>query len=268
MQSSRVRLMLVALLGVFAFAAVAAAAAQAEEAPRWTINGSILGAGETHYITAKIYTTSENPVFTLTAGTKKVTCGAVRLASGVLLGSSAGNPGTNNEVIEFFGKCEVKGNGTGCKVQEPIVTKPVRSELVETESGKKASLLVEFKPAEGNEFTQLNFEAEAGGKCTVANTKVTGETVGCVRTDPKNGGLGELITLESEKKEDTSWLLETRNVTSVWLIKNGTGEQVTIPLAKRLTAFGEEATLSGVALILLADKNGKSEETAKWSPLP
>jgi hypothetical protein len=264
MQSSRVRLMLVALLGVFAFAAVAAAAAQAEEAPRWSIGGKILGAGETHYITAKIYTTSTNPTFTLKAGTKTISCGAVRLASGVLLGSSEGNPGTNNEVIEFFGGCTVTGNGTGCKVTEPIVTNPVRSELVETESGKKASLLVEFKPAEGKEFTTIKFT----GTCTVTSTKVTGEVAACVRADPKNGTLGELITLESVKKEDTSWLLEVRpEVTSVWLIKGGVGEQREIPLKERLTAFGETATLNGVALVLLADKNGKTEET-NWSPLP
>jgi hypothetical protein len=270
MQSSRVRLMLVALLGVFAFAAVAAAAAQAEEAPRWTIGGKILEKGETHFITAKIYTTTENPVFTLQTGLKTITCGAVRLASGVLLGSSAGNPGTNNEVIEFFGKCKVTGNGTGCKVKEPIKTRPVKSELVETEKGTKASLLVEFKPAEENvkEFTKIEFEAEAGGKCEVASTAVSGEVVACVRTDPKTGGIGELITLESEKKEATSWLLETRNgVSSVWLIAGGEGKQREIGLKERLTAFGEEATLKGVALVLLADKNGKTEET-NWSPLP
>jgi len=45
--------MLVALLGVFAFSAVAAAAAQAEEAPFWSIGGTRLEEGKTHYITAK-----------------------------------------------------------------------------------------------------------------------------------------------------------------------------------------------------------------------
>ena len=54
MQSSRVRLMLVALLGVFAFSAVVAAAAQAEEAPFWSREGTRLAKGETHYITSKI----------------------------------------------------------------------------------------------------------------------------------------------------------------------------------------------------------------------
>jgi len=256
--------MLVALLGVFAFAAVAAAAAQAEEAPRWSIGGVPLGAGETHYITAKIYTTKADPRLSLTAGTKTISCLGMRFVSGVLLGSSVGNPGTSNEVIEFFGNCTVTGNGTGCRVREPIVTRPLRSELVETEKGTKASLLMELKPAEGNEFMQIGFE----GQCTVSNTKVTGELAACIRTDPQNGEAGELITLESVKKEAKSWLLETRSeVTSLWLIKSGIGEQVEIPLKSRLSAFGENASLLVVALILLADKNGKSEET-NWSPLP
>jgi len=258
--------MLVALLGVFAFAAVAAAAAQAEEAPRWSINGKILGAGETHFITGKIYTTKENPAFTITiGGTKTITCGAVKLASGVLLGSSAGNPGiSNNEVIEFFGNCKVTENGTACKVVEPIVTKPLRSELTETAQGAKGSLLVELKPETGNEFTTLNFT----GTCIIMSTKVTGELATCIRTDPKNGEPGELITLESPKKEATSWLLEVGpEVTSFWLIRGGMGEQVEIPPAKRLLAFAKDVTLKGLTLILLADKNGKSEET-NWSPLP
>jgi hypothetical protein len=268
MRLSRVRLMLVALLGVFSFAAVAPAAAQAEEAPRWSIGGKVLGGGETHYVTAKIYTTNELPRFTFAFGSKTISCLAVRLASGVLLGSSAGNPGTGNGVVEFFGNCDVTNNGAACKVIEPIVTKPVRSELAETEKGTKASLLVEFKPAVGNEFTQINFT----GTCTITSTRVTGEVAACVRTDPKNGEKGELITLETPKKEATSWLLEVRpEVISVWLIKNGVGEQREIPLKERLTAFGEPATLSGVALVLLAKKTGsgplESEET-NWSPLP
>ncbi len=66
MQSSRVRLMLVALLGVFAFGAVAAAAAQAEEAPFWSIAGARLEENKTHNITAKVYNvTGQSTGFTL-----------------------------------------------------------------------------------------------------------------------------------------------------------------------------------------------------------
>ena len=53
MQSSRVRLMLVTLFGVLALGALTAAAAQAVEAPRWSIGGTDLAEGKTHFITAK-----------------------------------------------------------------------------------------------------------------------------------------------------------------------------------------------------------------------
>ena len=53
MQSSRVRLILVALFGVLALGALTAAAAQAVEAPRWSIGGTDLAEGKTHFITGK-----------------------------------------------------------------------------------------------------------------------------------------------------------------------------------------------------------------------
>ena len=58
MQSSRVRLMLVTLFGVLALGALTAAAAQAVEAPRWSIGGTDLAEGKTHFISAKIYSTN------------------------------------------------------------------------------------------------------------------------------------------------------------------------------------------------------------------
>ncbi len=59
MQSTRLtrvgRLLLV-LLMVFAFSAVTAAVAQAEGAPRWKVEGKVLGKNETREITAKATT--------------------------------------------------------------------------------------------------------------------------------------------------------------------------------------------------------------------
>jgi hypothetical protein len=266
MQSSRVRLMLVALLGVFAFSAVAAAAAQAEEAPFWSVGGARLEEGKTHYITAKAYNvTGEEKGFTLAAVGKSVHCESARLNPGVLLGSKAGNPGTNDEVIEFFGSCTVTGE-TGCtKAVEPIVTHPVRSELVETQK-ENGSLLTEFKPETGVQFVTIKFE----GTCTLKETIVEGEVAAQVRTDPNNGELGELVSLPNTKKEATSWLLHlpATPIKEVWLIKEGTGSLVKL---KELKAFTEGASLTGTALVLLAKKNseGKFEsEEVNWSPLP
>jgi hypothetical protein len=263
--------MLVALLGVFAFGAVAAAAAQAEEAPFWSREGTRLIKGETHYITAKKYSKE----FTLRAGEVTVTCENARLKEGVLLGSNAGEPGTNDEVIEFFENCKVSGKFGGktiekCKVKEPITTTNVKSELVETEKGEKGSLLTEFFPEKGAKFTTLEFELEAppAGFCP-PNTAVEGSVAGQVRVDPnKPPELGELVSLPNGKKEAKSWLLNfpTIAITKAWLIKGGEGKEVKV----ELLAFSEAAILSGTTLVLLAKKKeGKFEsEEVNWSPLP
>ncbi len=214
MQSSRVRLMLVALLGVFAFSAVAAAAAQAEEAPFWSIGGTRLEEGKTHYITAKVYNVAPAKGFTLKATTgQTVICPFIRLKEGVLLGSKAGNAGTNDEVIEFFGEtgnlCTVENNGAGCtKIKEPVVTNPVKSELVESEKSTTAALLVEFFTEKVGEiappFAKLVFEQAA---CTLKETTVSGKVAGEVREDPNNGTLGGVVKLPNTKIEAKSWLL-------------------------------------------------------------
>ena len=193
MQSSRVRLMLVALLGVFAFSAVAAAAAQAEEAPFWSIGGTRLAEGKTHYITAKVYNVTGNEEgFTLRSESGQVVhCPFIKLKEGVLLGSKEGNPGTNDEVIEFFGEkgkeCTVTGNGSPCAPVEPIVTNSVKSELVESEKSTTAALLVEFFTTSGP-FVTLKF---VGSGCLVKETQVSGKVAGEVREDPNNGTLRE-----------------------------------------------------------------------------
>jgi hypothetical protein len=259
---TRLGSMLLALLAVFAFGAITAAAAQAEEAPFWSREGVRLQQNETHYITAKAWSSN----FTLTAGTKTITCEKVRLAEGVLLGSSTENPGTNDEIIEFFGNCKVTNNGASCKVKEPIRTNNVKSELVESEKSATASLLVEFRPATGVKFVTISFE----GTCTVNETAVEGSVAGQVftlgATQPE---LGELVKLPNGKKEAKSWLINfpATPVKSVWLVKEGTGKTESVGLK----AFSEEAVLKGTALVLLAHKNSSGEyisEEVNWSPLP
>jgi hypothetical protein len=275
MQSSRVRLMLVALFGVFALSALTAAAAQAVEAPRWSVAGKTLGAGETHYLTAKIYTTKENPKLIFVAAGRTLKCLAVRFNSttpGVIVGSSAGNAGTNLAVLEFFGNCTMEGNGTKCNVEEPIVTNPVKSEGVETEGAKpaesKGSLLTLFTPVSGSTFITVHFKAETGGTCTVAETSVTGKLAAQVRKDPENGTLGELVELGQTPVEAKSWLVNfpSTPIKKVTTIRKGEVAEEAV----KLTAFSEEATLTGGILILLAKKNGNLIESdgTLFSPLP
>ena len=266
MQSHRVRPMLVALLGVFAFSAVAAAAAQAEEAPFWTVPKSEgsketkrLAAGETRFITAKSYNTI---VFGAPSLGIRIACPAVKLKNGVLLGSNAGEPGAGSAVLEFekngTENCAQTGNGTACKVVEPIVSTNVRAELVENTTKKK--LLVEFKP-ETARFTTIKFE----GTCNIGETSTEGSVAAEVLTDPNNGTLGEAVELPNTHKVATSWLLNFPEtpIRKVWLIKAGVGSEVSVGLL----AAGEEVTLEGTALVLLANSKRETVEE-KWSPLP
>jgi hypothetical protein len=202
--------MLVALFSVLALGALTAAAAQAVEAPRWSIGGTDLAEGKTHYISAKAYTN-----FTLEGAGITLTCTVVKLKEGSLLGSSAGNAGKDNEVIEFS-TCTVSGTTggktiTNCKGEEPIVTKAIKSELVETEKavpGTSGSLLTLFAPAEGATFATLKFTPGTGGVCP-PETKVTGEVLGKVLTDPnKPPELGKLVELPAvNSAEAKSWLI-------------------------------------------------------------
>jgi hypothetical protein len=275
MQSNRVRLMLVTLFGLLALGALTAAAAQAVEAPRWSIGGTDLAEGKTHFITAKIYSTNVKIV------TANITtsCTELKLKEGSLLGSSAGNAGKNNEVI-VIEKCTVSGKVAGktiekCKVREPIVTNPLTSELVESEGAKpaekKGSLLVLYLPPEKTSFATFEFTTEAGGNCPPSGTEVTGKVASQVFTDPNTPPtLGTLVTLESGATEAHSWLLNfpATQPKHVVRIIGGVAKEEANP---GLTFFSEPAIVEGTALILLAKReaNGelKTEET-NWSPLP
>ena len=155
MHSRRRRYVIVTLLSGLAVGGLTATAAEAEEAPFWNVEGISIVSGETHYIAAKTYNTKGHTGFTLTAAGKKISCSTIKLKEGAILGSSAGNPGTNSEVIELSGGCVVEGNGTGCKVKEPIVSTNMGSELVGSEKGEKGFALMEFYSAKGTSLATI-----------------------------------------------------------------------------------------------------------------
>ncbi|HXB64668.1 MAG TPA: hypothetical protein VNV42_07310 [Solirubrobacteraceae bacterium] len=255
---SRLTSLVLAMLAVFAFGAVMAAAAQAEEAPFITVEGTRLASGSSREITIKAF----SPNQTLTAGTDVVSCKKVEAKSGAKLnGSNAGEAGTAEGTLRYS-ECAVTGNGSPCKpVKEEVETQPLRAELVEDAATKKI-LLVDFLPASGKLFATLHFE---GSGCTVKETKVTGiDELLEVKTDPGE----KTIELGGVKEEAESWLGEVEKVQpeSFWLVKGGVGKLVDIEEAEKLAAFGVSAKLEGTALILLAIEGKSTKE--KWSPLP
>lgn len=268
---TRLRSLMLALFAVFAFGAVTAAAAQAEEAPFWTVpksEGSSetkrLAVNETRFITAKTYnkTTLESPTLGVS-----VTCPTVKLKEGVLLGSNGGEkaePGKNDEIIEFEGGCTQVGNGEACKVVEPIKTVHVKSELVENVEGGAAGkkLYTEFFPETGVKFTTIAFT----GTCKNKEIAVEGKVAAEVRGDPNAPPtLGEAVELPNTGKTAKSWLLNfpAAPIKEVWLVTAGKGA-----VAKtELKAGTEPATFKGAILVLLANANRESREE-NWSPLP
>jgi hypothetical protein len=250
----RFKLTGVVLLAVFAFSAIAATAAQAEEAPYWSIEGTRLVAGKTAEITAKAVTNQ-----TLTAGPVTITCTGLELQKGaVLLGSNAGEPGKNDETIQYTG-CTQTGGGTPCKIilkaggeEGKITTEPLTSELAYAEN--KKSLVVVFAPASKKKLAVIHFE---GTGCTVTEAPVDGVAVAGVYTDATPPVLLELPNAVTQAK---SWILKIINkaTTNIWLIKGGTGAAVA---TEELTYNGTAGTtLAGEALIELT--SGKL-----WSPL-
>jgi hypothetical protein len=250
MSYAKVKSIVAAQVAVFAFGCAAATVAHAEEAPLWSVEGARLAAGETREITAKAYKTKTHSGFTLTVGSKKISCSTIKLKEGAISGSSAGNPGTDREVIELSGSCTVEGNGDECKVKEPIVSSAISSELVESEKGEKESLLMEFKPVSGTKFMPLLFE---GSKCTIKEAIVEGEIASEMLVDPNSEELGAKITQSNEPDETKSVLVNfpSMAIAKVWLVKEEKGSEVSVK--ELLTSGTKEAVkLEGTALVALA----------------
>jgi hypothetical protein len=258
----RFRFMGVTLLAVFALGAVVASAAQAEEAPFWTVKGTRLEAGQTRFITAK-----EWSPFILSGGGITITCDKTSiLPHGALLGSEPGEHG-NIDLVSTFSECKVEGNEKTkgekpeCeKVEEPINTTSLSAEQV-LDSKTKTKLLTLFQPATGSLLATLKFPKG----CKFEETKVTGTVVGEDLNTKE-----EAITTSSTKEQADSWLIDFPKVqpVEVWLVKKGEGKEVE---NKALTAFGGASSLIGIALVLLAELNSNNELVSTkelWSPLP
>jgi len=260
----RFRLIGVALLAVFALSVVAASGAQAETAPFFSIGGARLAAGKTHNFDARAIAP-----FKLENLAATITCTNLSTSEGVLLGSNAGEPGKDNEVVNFSG-CSLAGNGSACHLAATkggpavttISTNPLKSEQVENvESGHVGKKLYEefFPASKAAGFVTLHF----GGTCTIEESVVAGQVVAQDLYD--NGTVGQ-VELGQTPVEAKSWIVNfpSTAITKIWLISGSGGKEV----ETELTLFNEKSTQTGTALVLLASTKFVSEPNAEWSPLP
>jgi hypothetical protein len=246
--------LVMALLAVFAFGAIAASVAQAEEAPHWQVEGKVLKANETRLITIKAYEGTAKPI-TLESEIKtikakvKITCLLATAAKGAFL--AGGEPGTGELTSEFL-DCKQEGNGVSpCKlVKETIKVEPVRFEIVVNPELTK--YLIEFDQSKTENFVKLEF---TGGGCAVKEAPVKGLVVGLVWTDPKvDSGVEE--EAYTSTPELASLLVRFPDpAEKVWLWKGGVHEEHTITPLKFIE---EPATLEGTVLVLLANSSGES----------
>jgi hypothetical protein len=264
------RLTLIGAVLVAASALGVVSVAQAETAPSFTIGGTRLAAGRTHNFDARVF---NGKSFTFTNATRstEVTCKELGTENAVLLGSTAGNPGKDNE-IGVVSQCKLElGNGAPeCELATPggvatevITTEPTKSEQVENVEGGHVGkkLYEEFFPAsKATGFVTLHFR---GAKCTVTEDKVSGQLAAELVLDNTSEGNVELGQTPQER---TSWLLRfpSTPITEVWLISGGIGK----PQEVELVSMGEKAVILGTELVLLAGTKFQPEPTALWSPLP
>jgi hypothetical protein len=252
----RFRSMCAALLVVFALGVVVASAAQAEEAPYWTVGGTRLAAGKTQFFTSK----EAKPLVMDGAGLIITCTSASALPGAVLLGSEPGESGTNNETVTYS-SCKVEGNDKTAeceKVTEPITTTDLKSELVLDKTKSKLLLLIE--PASGTLLATMTFPSS----CKVSSMKLTGSIIAESLNEKE-----EPITTTSAREEYVSAFIKfpAAQPVDIWLIKGGVGKEVE---TKAFESNGSLATLSGAGLLLLAELNSKNELVStggKWSAL-
>ena len=230
---SKVRLILLSMLAVFAASAVAsasAAAAGCEEAGGekclWTLEGKILPAGEMREL--KVVPTA---TFTLKgkASGAKVTLKSteIDLKEAKILG---GNPGTNYGSILF--KNVTVSEPKECKVtNKEVITEPLKSELVELVKGKVPQKVDDllFEPEKaGGVFAKIAFENNP--KCSLAG--VTAEVAGNIQSEPSPRNTETVkAKLKTQGKEE--WEFRRK------------GE--TVSHKSQLEFGGEPATLEGTA---------------------
>jgi hypothetical protein len=213
---SRVKLLFVSVMAVFAVGAVVASEASA--APHWVINGTPLGSG------------SESVLGLLSGGSARLVSKIGTVPTEVVC-TTADATGTILAVNEDaapsgiqFTSCKVE-HPSGCTVKEPITTVALTSELLSNE----VVGLDTWTPTSGTEFTSLTI---TGTACSVeSKTPVTGkaqcegelnkeaETYSCLFTDASSKGLLKLGSNEAQFLAHFLFLLKGTNDGKLWGVK-------------------------------------------------
>jgi hypothetical protein len=273
----RIRVLLAALLAVFAFGVVMSATAEAKEGPFWSECAKKsgekpceeykrIGKGET-----RIALTKATVTFTLGTATQKLVCTAMEQQgnNNAYNGSAAGTAGSVLLKLSFKG-CTVEKNGEGCEVEgKEINTEEIKGTLDKENKAavKGEKFLISFAPKKGAVFVKVKF---TGAKCTITETAIelSGTNklgvAGIVDLEKSNTafeGTHEPVKLEENETLQKVMLTNfPKTLLKKEFVENGgVVEEVT----EGLSAFGKAATeFKGHAQ---ADMwNNKNEEVTDW----
>lgn len=232
-------LSLVAVVAALAVSGLSTVAAQATEGPFYKVAGTrLLSGASKNIVNAKA---TKNFVLKGKLGgfTVTITCKALTVSGGKIIGSTGANSASGEGTFEYK-ECTQTGNGSPCSVVEPIKTTLTASELGYATSARSGKILVLFlaplNSKNEREFVNIKF---TGTGCITKEAKVTGSVIGEawsggkaieVGKEPAEAKLGELNFPATQIKE-------------MWVEKAGTVEKMTAGLV-----FGfEPATLEGTS---------------------
>jgi hypothetical protein len=213
---SRVKLLFLSIIAASAVGAMAASAASA--APHWVINKTALASGSSESVLGLLSGGNASLRATISTIPTDILCTAAD-ATGTITGPNKDEAASG---ITFSG-CTVS-KPTGCTVTNPIVVKPLTSELLATETGGIG--FDTWSPKTGEEFVSLTISGSAcsvegvypvKGKAQCEGTLNTeAETYACLFSDTSGKGLLKLGSNEATFLAHFLFLLKGANDGQNW----------------------------------------------------
>jgi hypothetical protein len=179
-----VKTLALALIAVFAFGALAAGAAQADSAPRWTYTegpvARYLGAGEEKTLT-KASLTGDATLGSATVALDSTACSI----TGKIIGSAAGSPGTFTGTLHCTGVTVEAAPNCGVR-SEPsttptgtVITTELKGTLVWLNATNTTEVGITFAPDTGSNALAHIEIFKHPGACAAAGSYTVTETLIC-----------------------------------------------------------------------------------------
>jgi hypothetical protein len=235
---SRARLLLLSLVAVLSVAGVSASTASAKISFEWFVGGTLLGAGQTR----EFHVNNDGKIFDFHS--KLLGINVLLLSNSISVKKGAtiigGKPGTNEETVVFSNvtvdpplqKCVAETGGIANPTPGVIETKPLKTEIVESENGE---VLILFTPkVAGEPFVEIKFLNKGTEECAGngVSAPVTGSILG-LPLPQRTEVLRQNLVFEAA---DKNFILASGALNTAGL------------------KFGAEpATLTGLTLILLTN---------------